>query len=423
MLTDIISNETHLTVLLNRYGSKSCPMLCVHCAKLCREAQQRASECLCTSLGQYLLRVAEAFYRRDGERISHFYSTLESAADAAGSIPEPALPLDAHGGRHIHLELQATCCWVPFVGRTAEAARVAAAKEASKCKDDSVRVCGPAAMSWYSYKSTSAKGWWNPAVSTDGADLHRELTNCSPSSNSAFFSPFLDIFLLAFRHSEEVHMACRSHLERHWNTYYGVSRVVTALLGVPLPTKPLNKTAGHLFGFWCSFLFFSPFGVAVDALGAAEAPPQLQSVVVRMQLFFYKICEVRKGACLWRRFWRDSYKDFGMRTEYVQRALETHRIVWPFWRHNVDPSEACEDELCASNDAWSAFAEDLISRVGVASHAGQAVVQVTGASALKRPAGVVVKRRGMSAVAKRRSQTAAARETRHESIDRFSYPM
>ena len=71
-LSSIITTPAHLCLLCLRFGQKSCPYLCQVCADKAREAQSKAAVLLDTELGKYILHSAQAFYKRDYQRISIF---------------------------------------------------------------------------------------------------------------------------------------------------------------------------------------------------------------------------------------------------------------------------------------------------------------------------------------------------------------
>ena len=118
------------------------------------------------------------------------------------------------------------------------------------------------------------------------------------------FSAVRRYILLTLPGADSVRDEALQDLEHSWNTSYGVSRVVNELLGTTLPEcrYDAGSCKAHEFAFWSAFLYCSDFGAAICALTVDE-PELLQAEVVRMQRFFYKLCELRKASCVWRRKW------------------------------------------------------------------------------------------------------------------------
>ena len=143
-LSSIITTPAHLCLLCLRFGQKSCPYLCQVCADKAREAQSKAAVLLDTELGKYILHSAQAFYKRDYQRISNFFAGVQGAGVSD-------LPVDSEGRLHPHLHLQSTCCWEPFIGKVAENARSEAMKVAGFFKQATV------ALHWYTYKGHLAQ--------------------------------------------------------------------------------------------------------------------------------------------------------------------------------------------------------------------------------------------------------------------------
>ena len=124
-------------------------------------------------------------------------------------------PCDDNGRLHAHVALQQTAAWEPFVGRTAETAR-------SKGKGGSTfSERASVAMKWYTYKGVCADWDTTPVVFDDSKSTLTQIVKCSPSASSAFFVPFIYIFLLAMPGSDEYHAELVSRLEKCWNTFYG----------------------------------------------------------------------------------------------------------------------------------------------------------------------------------------------------------
>jgi hypothetical protein len=364
LLSAVIEDQAHLAFLQVRFGQRACPYLCQSCACACRKAQAMAALALQTATGQALLRCAEAFFERDILRIEAFHR------DSPPSSMKQK-PLDTHGALHVNLMLQRTCCWEPYVGQTAEAARMAgAAVHVAKdiSEEDALRARGVAAMGWYVYKGQDAVTNDIELDAHAPKSLFTEFMKCNPSSKSSFFTPFIDIFLLTLPDSKSVHDEALRHLETHWDTFYGVSMVVNALLGTELPTVPRSKPKTGTFGFWASFLFFSPWGKAVMALRSDLEPSQLMKPVVQLQRCFYKMCELRKGSNLFRHSWRDDCLVLEVRKQLVSELLQTHKAAWPIFRKQVDEEGMGGD---VTLNLWVRFVLDRLETVASLEEPGQ----------------------------------------------------
>jgi len=100
--------------------------------------------------------------------------------------------------------------------------------------------------------------------------------------------PFIDLFWLTAPQMESLRADAMEHLKTHWCTSYGVSAVVNAALGTSLPESRDNygDVRPCMYGFWASFLYYSPFGKAVCALGAEYEPEDVKHPIARMTRFF-----------------------------------------------------------------------------------------------------------------------------------------
>ena len=322
-------------------------MLCSTCARRCRRAQTRASTAHQTILGSKCLRVAEAFLHRDMPRLQSFYAGVPWRG-------QPALPLDKRKVLHVNLMFAETCCWEPFVGRTAEAARTESAKNADGFANRAAQ-----AMRWYVYKTKDAT-YEHCAGPLMQKDMHRQLLQRNPSGSSAFFKPFIDIFLLSMQGSECIQECIFTHLQETWCTYYGVSQIVNGLLGSDLPTDRAGKVKNHVYAFWASFLFFSPFGKAIGRLKCVHEPVNLSNRTVELQRFFFKLCELRKACNLRRQKWRPAYREFESRAGMARRLMAEYAIAWPCLRDRPAKSDyqsdsSDEQEEPTTTTSWMQF--------------------------------------------------------------------
>ena len=173
------------------------------------------------------------------------------------------------------------------------------------------------------------------------------------SDNTPFFLPFVELFVVTYPGVAEklpdLLAVCLEQLGQSWTTYYGVARVVTAACSTDLPESrgAVAKTPLHLFAFWGSFLFFSPFGDAVCNLTPAEEPAALGNIFVRLQRFFFKLCELRKATCEWRRRWREPWRLLEDRMQWVMQS--EHVLVLPIF--SSDSQDKWTTLLAAIKDA------------------------------------------------------------------------
>ena len=144
-------------------------------------------------------------------------------------------------------------------------------------------------------------------------------------------------------------------------------------MNLPEKRDTANRVPPHAYAFWASFLHYSPFGTAISALRVTEEFTVLSDPLVQLQLFFFKVCEIRKVLCLWRRRWYHICIDELSRRTYIQEWQGP--IFLPIFTSQTEHA-----------DSWTLYVRQLRESTASTSQFDQTTVMTELSTVLKHPA-------------------------------------
>ena len=317
-------SKTVQRLLADRYFGNAVPLICAACDVFITTAVKNAPWALTTEVGQKLLSSAEAFANRDYH----------------------GRPVDTAGHWHQGVAMQRTCRWEPWFGTTAEKTSTAVTQHAGQPEQQLQCVLENYRVGLPGDRHTPPRAAQPRSKRTPRTAARNQLLRhlFAKHNITNFKKPFYLLMTMKL-----LHLEWGSHAEhvlrQSWSTAWGGGKILNALLFegeriVPEDVADMRKKARNECYYrsckanelFAAILLHSSFGNALLQIGSENVCSELQKPTVRLQRFFYKLCELRKVNNARRGVYYKTFKTPEARKEWLQKHHnEGAAVVKPIW--------------------------------------------------------------------------------------------
>ena len=242
--------------------------------------------------------------------------------------------------------MQRTCRWEPWFGTTAEKTSTAVGQHAGQpeqqlqCVLENYRVALPGDKHTLP-RVAQPRSKRTPRTAARSQFLQHLFAKYNITNFKKPFFLLMTMKLLPLEwgsHAEHV-------LRKSWSTAWGGGKILNALLFegeriVPEDVAGMRKKACNECYYrsckanelFAAILLHSSFGNALLQIGSENVCSELEKPTVRLQRFFYKLCELRKVNNARRGVYYKTFKTPEARKEWLQKHHnEGAAVVKPIW--------------------------------------------------------------------------------------------